>query len=85
MKSAGLNPILAAKLGGASTPQGSQFKSPNILGGAVTAYQQYKANEANVENVEAQTKLTNAKTVEQDQKNKGEGGTYSALETLAAL
>ena len=35
MRNAGLNPILAAKMGGASTPTGAAFKSPNILGDAV--------------------------------------------------
>ena len=35
MQAAGLNPILAAKMGGASTPTGAAFKSPNILGDAV--------------------------------------------------
>ena len=37
MRAAGLNPILAAKMGGASTPTGAAFKSPNILGEAATA------------------------------------------------
>ncbi len=37
MRAAGINPILAAKMGGASTPTGAAFKSPNILGGAVEA------------------------------------------------
>ena len=34
MRAAGINPILAAKMGGASTPTGAAFKSPNILGDA---------------------------------------------------
>ena len=37
MRAAGINPILAAKMGGASTPTGAAFKSPNILGDAAEA------------------------------------------------
>ena len=37
MRKAGINPILAAKMGGASTPTGAAFKSPNILGDAAQA------------------------------------------------
>jgi len=35
LKAAGLNPMLAAKAGGASTPTGSQYQAPNIGGEAV--------------------------------------------------
>merc|ERR1712072_615553 len=37
LRAAGLNPILSAKYGGASTPAGAAFKSPNILGDAMRA------------------------------------------------
>ena len=87
MRAAGLNPILAAKMGGASTPSGAAFKSPNILGDAASAgvntYQTYKANEANVQNTKANTELTNAKTVHQQQINKADGGTHTANKLVA--
>jgi hypothetical protein len=35
LRKAGLNPMLAAKLGGASTPTGSQYQAPNIGAEAV--------------------------------------------------
>ncbi len=35
LKAAGLNPMLAAKAGGASTPTGSQYQAPNIGSEAV--------------------------------------------------
>lgn len=35
LKAAGLNPILSAKLGGASTPTGSQYESTNVGASAV--------------------------------------------------
>lgn len=42
MKAAGINPILAAKVGGASTPSGSQMDTtmPDAVHSAVSAYQQ---------------------------------------------
>lgn len=58
MKSAGLNPILAGKLGGASTPN-VQFG--NIGSAAVQGYQQgaqAQASIASAKQAEAQTKLT---------------------------
>lgn len=60
MRAAGLNPILAAKMGGASTPTGAAFKSPNILGDAVEtglnsvqASNQYKQGQILNEDLEA--------------------------------
>lgn len=60
MRKAGLNPILAGKLGGASTPVGAAFKSPNILGEAAqTGIKAFSAkNLANLQN--AQIDLTQA-------------------------
>jgi len=87
MRQAGINPILSAKMGGASTPTGAAFKSPNILGDAAqagaTTYQQMRANKANVDNTEANTELTNAKTVEQNQRNQEDFGTHSVNKLVA--
>jgi hypothetical protein len=85
MRAAGLNPILAAKMGGASTPTGAAFKSPNILGDAAKAYTAQSAQSAQQKNLEANTNLTNAKTVEQEQKNKEDGGTLSVLKIHAEI
>ena len=83
MRAAGLNPILAAKMGGASTPQGAAFKSPNILGSAAKAYTAQAHQSATQENLEAQTRLTNAKTVHQEQQNKADGGTHMVNKLVA--
>lgn len=40
MKKAGLNPILAGKVGGASTPTGSTYQPENIVSSAVQQYNQ---------------------------------------------
>lgn len=73
MRKAGINPILAAKMGGASTPQGAAFKSPNILGDATKQYTSQAQQSAVQNNLEAQSRLTNAKalSVEEDNKLKG--------------
>ncbi|AXH75292.1 MAG: DNA pilot protein [Microviridae sp.] len=85
MRAAGLNPILAAKMGGASTPSGAAFKSPNILGDAAKAYTAQSAQSAQQKNLEANTKLTNAKTVEQEQRNQADGGTLEVHKTTATI
>ena len=51
MKQAGLNPILAGKMGGASTPGGATYQPQNIM-----------ENAANVANVMANTAKTNEET-----------------------
>lgn len=55
MKKAGLNPILAGKLGGASTPGGATYQPENI---GMAAQQSF----ANVANVMAQTAKTKEET-----------------------
>jgi hypothetical protein len=40
LKAAGLNPILSAKLGGASTPQGASYVAHNVGAAAVQGYSQ---------------------------------------------
>lgn len=69
LRKAGLNPILSAKYGGASTPGGASFTATNTLGSAVnTAMASRRLNEelANLreqnENLRAQNKQINADT-----------------------
>lgn len=52
-KAAGLNPILVAKLGGASTPSGSTAPVVNNLGSAVSTAFQAKRLNADLQNLEA--------------------------------
>ena len=70
LKAAGINPMLSAKLGGASTPTGSQYQATNIgaeavkggLGGAQTATAKQQAliakSNADIAYVEAQIAKT---------------------------
>ena len=62
MKKAGLNPILAGKMGGASTPTGSTYNPENVATNAVNSYLQTKQNEANVEFTNANTAKVQAET-----------------------
>jgi hypothetical protein len=62
MRKAGLNPILAGKVGGASTPTGSTYNPENVSTNAVNAYLQTKQNEANVANTKALTDKIKAET-----------------------
>lgn len=55
LKSAGINPMLAAKLGGASTPAGAQAQIQDAVSPAVQAYQAQRMNSAQVANVQADT------------------------------
>jgi len=55
MKQAGLNPILAGKLGGASTPGGATYQPENVGMAGQQAF-------ANVQNTMAQTAKTKAET-----------------------
>ena len=70
MKKAGLNPILAGKLGGASTPTGSTYNPENVATPATNAYLQTQQVMANVEQTEAQTAKILAET---DVLNKSQG------------
>jgi hypothetical protein len=62
MKKAGLNPILAGKFGGASTPSGSTYQPENVATNAVNSYLQTKQNKANVDLTEANTAKVQAET-----------------------
>jgi len=62
MKKAGLNPILAGRLGGASTPTGSTYNPENVATPATNAYLQTQQIMANVDQTEAQTAKILAET-----------------------
>lgn len=55
LKSAGINPMLAAKLGGASTPQGAQAQIQDTITPAVNYNMQNRLNSAQVANIQADT------------------------------
>lgn len=55
LKAAGINPMLAAKLGGASTPQGAQAQIQDAVSPAVQAFQAQRMNSAQVANIQADT------------------------------
>jgi len=62
MRKAGLNPILAAKVGGASTPSGAAAPVENVIGPAVNSALATRQNIANVALTQAQTKKADAET-----------------------
>ena len=70
MKAAGLNPILAGKMGGASTPAGAKANFGNPLEGAAQKIQTSKLTKALIEKAEAEAKSASAKSLmdEQDAK-----------------
>ncbi|WNK13209.1 MAG: DNA pilot protein [Microvirus sp.] len=55
MKAAGLNPILSAKMGGASTPSGSAAPVENVVGPAVNSAIATRQAQATLEQIHAQT------------------------------
>jgi len=62
LEAAGLNPILSAKLGGASTPSGSAIPMQNPTGGvpaAISTALQAKKNNAEIAAIESTTALNN--------------------------
>lgn len=67
MRKAGINPILAAKYGGASTPQGASYSVPNIGAAAVEGYKGISS----AKQMQEQAKLSEAQTgLTQEQKRK---------------
>ena len=76
-KSAGLNPILATKYGGASSPQGAKYEPKNVFEKAISnalMVSQAKAAEASVDKIKSESKLNSAKaTVAEQQAWEGLG------------
>jgi hypothetical protein len=58
LRAAGINPMLSAKLGGASTPQGASYTAQNVGSAAVQGYQAVSS----ARQAQAQTRLTNEQT-----------------------
>jgi len=68
MRKAGINPILAAKYGGASTPAGATYSPSNIGAAAMQGYQQ--ASSAKQMQAQARVSDENVKTLMQDREIK---------------
>ncbi len=71
LKKAGINPMLSAKLGGASSPAGSSYQAGNVGAAAVQGYGQVSSAKQS----QAQTKQTKSQTAvikQQEQKLKQE-------------
>lgn len=60
LKAAGLNPMLSARLGGASSPAGASAPQSDVITPAVDKFMAYKQNSAQVENLKAQNELIRA-------------------------
>ena len=56
MRLAGLNPILAYKMGGATTPTGASYQAQNVAGAGVSSARSSYATIANTANVQATTR-----------------------------
>lgn len=68
MKKAGLNPMLAYKQGGASTPTGAMYNPQNI--GAAAVEGAAKATQAKMQSAQAQTQVATAQGLQIDNKIK---------------
>lgn len=71
MEAAGINPMLASKLGGASTPAGAQAQMQDVGTPAVQSFLSAKMNSAQVANIEADTanKAAQADLIQAQTKN----------------
>jgi len=73
LKAAGINPILSAKLGGASSPAGASYQASNVGAAAVEGYGKVssaKQSQAQTKQIEAQTQFTKQQTENAIQQNK---------------
>jgi hypothetical protein len=93
MRKAGLNPILAGKLGGASTPPGAKADTPNFGQNLNTARQisnmwklqksQIDTQSATQEKLRAEASYASAKAQQVEEQNLHNYGTYTANKLLA--
>jgi hypothetical protein len=73
LKAAGINPMLSAKLGGASSPAGASYQASNVGAAAVEGYGRVssaKQAQAQTKQIEAQTQFTKQQTLNAIQQNK---------------
>lgn len=73
LKKAGINPMLSAKLGGASSPAGASYQASNVGSAAVEGYGKVssaKQAQAQTKQIQAQTQFTKQQTINAIQQNK---------------
>lgn len=87
MRKAGLNPILAYKQGGASTPTGQTWQAQNVMGKGVDAANSAYTTMTNTANTRQQTQLTQAQTksAELDADKKSMGGDIGWVSNIIDL
>lgn len=85
MRKAGINPIMASKLGGASTPTGAMAPTPDFgslpekITKSMATAKQVQLLDSQIKNTQAQTNKTKSETKTIDDKNSYEFGTYEGL------
>lgn len=88
LRAAGINPILSAKLGGASTPQGGSYTARNIGADFSQGYSQAStAMQAQAQTglIESQTKFTEQQTKNAVQQNKNLKQAYKVAKQQEAV
>lgn len=85
MKTAGLNPILASQVGGASTPGGASAVMQNELGAGMNSALDARRQYAEVKNLQEQNKKLQAETKLTDQVRRLEGYKIPGAEWEAAM
>lgn len=86
LRAAGLNPILSAKYGGASTPGGSVATTTDPIGPAVSSWMQAQQMQADLElkkqsasAQEAAAKKTNAEAIATERENSAKAAQYLSM------
>ena len=95
LKKAGLNPILSSKYGGASTPAGASSAGATSAGAkadvkdiitpAISSALQYRVADANVANIEAQTRTENERTRNVNADTALKGSQHNVSQATSAL